>query len=59
MARQEGGHFHQSYLNALFIVDSADHLYTHLCDFWKRWLFQTDIPQDLYYPLSYTNTSVL
>jgi hypothetical protein len=32
-----------SYLNALFIIDSTNHFYTHFCNFWKCWLFNTDV----------------
>lgn len=48
-----------SYLNAFLVVDSANHLYTHFCNFGKCGLFDADIPKNLYHSLSDTNTSIL
>lgn len=47
------------YLDAFFIVDPADHLHTHLSDLTEGWLLQTDVSENLDYPLSYTDTGVL
>lgn len=46
-------------LDSLFVVDPPDHFDTHFGDLAKAWLFQANIPQDLYDPLSHTNTCVL
>lgn len=46
-------------LDPFFIVDSPDHLHTHLSDLVEVWQLQANIPQDLYDSFSYTDTCVL
>lgn len=46
-------------LNALFIVDPADHLHTHLRDLAEGGLFQADVPQDLDHSLPHADARVL
>lgn len=48
-----------SYLDAFFIIDSADHLDTHLSNLAEGWLLQADVSEDLDHSLSDTDTSIL
>lgn len=46
-------------LDPFFVIDSADHLHTHLCDFVEVWQLQADVPQDFDDSFSHANASVL
>ncbi len=48
-----------SYLDTFLIIDPANHPHTHFSNLTEGWLLQTDIPEDLDHPFSYTDTSVL
>lgn len=48
-----------THLDALLVVDPADHLDTHLSDLVESGLLQTDVSQDLDHPLPHTDTRVL
>ena len=47
------------YLDALLVVDPADHPHTHLSNLVEGGLLQTNVPQDLDHPLPDADTSVL
>lgn len=49
----------KTHLNALFVIDPADHFDTHLRDLAKILLLHTDIPEYLYHAFPHANASIL
>jgi len=48
-----------TYLYSFFIVDSADHLHTSVCQLWKFGMLVTKIAEDTDHPFPHTNSSIL
>ena len=48
-----------THLDALLVVNPADHLDTHLSDLVEGGLLQTDVSKDLNHPLPHTDTRIL